>query len=223
MIYTRLFPEDVAGLVFVDTSHPDQTERLKSVITLKPKDQIPLMRALDYLSWTGVTRLLSGMSQGEIPNQPAVVAEAATAYAPSSITAVGAELENLEATLTAGGELRTLGDRPLYVLTAAAPLPQAMLDALAMTPAQEQEFHVLWTELQAEEAAWSSNSQHVLVPEAMHYIQFDAPEKVVTGVDWVVDHVRAAESPQSEPAQTEPAHSEPAQSELRGVTESEGR
>lgn len=193
MIYTRLFPTDVAGLVFVDTSHPDQMERLKPVMSLTPADQIPVMRAMDYLSWTGITRLLSGMSQGEVPNQPAVVAEAGTAWMPYSISAVGAELENLEATLSAGGELRTLGDRPLYVLTAAAPLPQAMRDMLSMTPAQEEEFHVLWTELQADEAAWSSNSRHVQVPEAMHYIQFDAPDKVVAGVAWVVEQVRAGQ------------------------------
>jgi pimeloyl-ACP methyl ester carboxylesterase len=46
-------------------------------------------------------------------------------------------------------------------------------------------------QLQNEEASWSTRSQHKLVPESGHYIQFEKPDVVIAAVRAVIDSVRA--------------------------------
>jgi hypothetical protein len=48
--------------------------------------------------------------------------------------------------------------------------------------------------MQDEEASWSTNSRHELVPDASHYIQFDRPDLVIAAVKEVVGKVRSASS-----------------------------
>ena len=83
-----------------------------------------------------------------------------------------------------------LGDRPLAVLTAAAPLSPAALAGLKLTAAQGRQRDAIWRALQADRATWSSRSQHRLVPDASHYIQLDRPDVVIASVRSVVDGVR---------------------------------
>jgi len=47
-----------------------------------------------------------------------------------------------------------------------------------------------WMQMQNEEASWSSRSQHQLVPESGHYIQFEKPAVVIAAVRSVIDSVR---------------------------------
>jgi hypothetical protein len=60
-----------------------------------------------------------------------------------------------------------------------------------MNRAQADQFQQLWKTLHEEEASWSTRSQHRLVPDATHYIQFDRPGIVIAAVRSVVDSVRA--------------------------------
>jgi pimeloyl-ACP methyl ester carboxylesterase len=82
MNFTRLYPQDVAGLVFVDASHPDQVGRMTQAAGKKMEAGMGMMKA---------------------------------------------------ATLSAAGQLRQLGDRPIVVLTATKPYPAEMLKAMQMT------------------------------------------------------------------------------------------
>ncbi|MGF6531255.1 hypothetical protein P3T20_002036 [Paraburkholderia sp. GAS206C] len=45
--------------------------------------------------------------------------------------------------------------------------------------------------MQDDEATWSSRSQHQLVYDSSHYIQFHRPDLVINAVLSVVDTVRA--------------------------------
>jgi pimeloyl-ACP methyl ester carboxylesterase len=44
--------------------------------------------------------------------------------------------------------------------------------------------------MQDEEAAWSSRSQHQVIPDAAHYLQFDRPDAVIAAVQSVITTVR---------------------------------
>ena len=54
-----------------------------------------------------------------------------------------------------------------------------------------QAFKREWKAMHDDEASWSSRSQHILVPDASHYIQFFRPDLVIAAVRSVVDSVRA--------------------------------
>ncbi|HXP67050.1 MAG TPA: alpha/beta hydrolase, partial [Steroidobacteraceae bacterium] len=190
MTFTRLYPQDVAGLVFVDASHPDQIDRLNQAIGKTMDPGVGMLRVASALSWTGISRLISSHSDsgGNVPHQAQL---ANNAYISSSIGAALEEGGSLNETLAAAGQLRQLGDRPLVVLTATKPLPAATLKSVQMTPEQGQRMQAAWKLLHDDEASWSHHSRHQLVPEATHYIQFDKPDVVIAAVNEVVGDVRS--------------------------------
>ena len=190
MTFTRLYPQEVAGLVFVDASHPDQIDRLNQAIGKTMDPGVGMLRVASALSWTGITRLISSHSDsdGNVPHQAQL---ANNAYISSSIGAALEEGGSLNETLAAAGQLRQLGDRPLVVLTATKPLPAATLKSVQMTPEQGQRMQAAWKLLHDDEASWSHHSRHQLVPEATHYIQFDKPDVVIAAVNEVVGDVRS--------------------------------
>lgn len=188
MTYTRLYGDDVKGLVFVDASHADQGTKLpppgrKAYV---PMPFVP--RAMSALSWTGVWRLVPGQAA---PGEPAAQAGARQAYMGHSIGGVIAEMDALPAIWAQAGKLRTLGDRPVVVLTSTQPYSPEMLQGLGVTKAEGEGMQARWKALHADIASWSTRSRQELVPDAGHYIQNERPDVVVRAVDEVVKAVRA--------------------------------
>ncbi len=190
MNFTRLYPQDVAGLVFVDASHPDQIGRMTQAAGKKMETGLTLFKVASALSWTGIPRLIAGYSAS--PGIPTQAKLAGDAYASRSLGSALEELESLDATLAAAGQLRQLGDRPIVVLTAMKPYPAAMLKAMQLTTAQGTQMQAVWKDMHNEEASWSHHSRHELVPDATHYIQFDRPDVVIAAVREVVNDVRSS-------------------------------
>jgi pimeloyl-ACP methyl ester carboxylesterase len=58
MVFTRLYPSEVAGLVFVDASHPDQIERRRVAVGKNTRDSVGTLKVGDAVTWTGIDRLL---------------------------------------------------------------------------------------------------------------------------------------------------------------------
>jgi pimeloyl-ACP methyl ester carboxylesterase len=192
MDFTRKYGDQVAGVVFVDASHADQLKRMKAAGINIP-DVPPVMKALVAVTWTGWTRIPSGDSG--VPNMPPAAAAAAKAYMSVSVPAALKEEYAIDTIFAQGGKLRTLGDRPLVVLTATKPLPAENLAQLKMTRADANKLQAVWIALHNDEASWSTRSRHQLVPDATHYIQFDRPDVVIAAVKEVVADVRGESAP----------------------------
>jgi len=188
MNFTRLYPQEVAGLVFVDASYPDQVGRMTQAAGKKMEAGLGVFKVANALSWTGIPRLVAAHTDS--PTIPAQTKLAEDAYISRSLGAALQELESLDAILSAAGQLRQLGDRPIVVLTATKPYPAAILKAMQMTTEQGRRIQTAWKEMHDEEASWSHHSRHELVPDAMHYIQFDRPDVVIAAVREVVNDVR---------------------------------
>lgn len=193
--YTRKFGDQVAGLVFVDGSHPDQNRQLNAA-GLGQLTQVapPAAVLLSKMTWTGWTHLLG--SEGGMKNVPADAAAAAQAYASISMPAVMSEAASMERTLSDVGTFRTLGSRPLIVLTGMQLLPDAALASLRMTRADAEKMRAIWKSLHDDQASWSSHARHQLVDDSGHYIQFDRPDVVIDAVKEAVNDVREQSSVQ---------------------------
>jgi pimeloyl-ACP methyl ester carboxylesterase len=196
MNFTRLYPSYVAGVVFVDASHPDQNKRMAAAGVPGGDGKLPLpYRILARMGWSGLPRILTYALQANAdsgPKMPPAAQAAANAYIGQSVrAAIAGEGENINLTLAEAGKLRTLGDRPLVVLTATEPPPAKMLAAAGLTPAEYAKIQVLWKGLQTDEASWSTHSRRQEVPDSTHYIQFGRPDIVIAATKEVVDAVRA--------------------------------
>jgi pimeloyl-ACP methyl ester carboxylesterase len=175
LLYTKVFGSEVAGLVLVDASHPEQFVRMKERLGMDPPRPGAMEKALKSLSWMGLTRLIIGKADPTAPRPVKII----DAYTPMSFGAAIEEMEADAETFASADDAKSLGSRPLFVLTAGLP------------PAGVPErFGVIWRQLQDEEASWSSVSEHQVVPDSHHDIQLERPERVIAAIRWTVDRVR---------------------------------
>ena len=189
MRFTSLYKAEVAGLVFVDASHPDQVAPMQKITGMSldtpPSSIIPLAEAVAKI---GLVRLVSRSSTS--PNVPPLVNQVEQAYLPQNIGSFLQEVQSSGTAIAAVGNFRQLGDRSLVVLTAMKKHSSDELQNMGMSQNQEMQMQALWNQLQADQATWSTRSRHEIVPDASHYIQFDRPDVVLKAVHEVVITVR---------------------------------
>jgi pimeloyl-ACP methyl ester carboxylesterase len=200
LIHTGAYGDEVAGLVMVDATHPDQLNRFRTIGITPENAGVRVLGIVAALSWTGVVRLAGGGGE-PMPNQSMDASMAQRAWTPRSLGAAIAELRALEDILAAAATVQSLGDRPLVVLTAMRPMTEANREAAGITEEQASRQRDIWLELHREEAAWSTAGRQIVVPDVSHYIQFDRPDLVISSVVEVVNAVRAR-SDSSAPAQS---------------------
>lgn len=170
-LYASRFPEEVKGLVMVDSAHEDY-----SISRL-----MPLYIKLGLLTaFLGIPRLFA----------PFVVAEnpifAADSKYPTAYRAIATSTRYLntvrrewavvdESWRQALGSEKSLGDRPLIVLLATSEHP----------------LFPLARKLQTDLAGRSTAGKLILVERSGHHIQHDRPEVVIAAVREVVEAVRS--------------------------------
>lgn len=190
--YAARYGDEVAGIVFVDASHPEQVARLRAAAGKDLDQQLGIASLGAALAWTGLVRLLD---PSELPsNAPHTIAAPTAAWFPNSLPALVQELRGIDATLAVVATHRRLGDRPIIVLTHGEKNPPEALRAMQVTAAQAERMDAAWQEMQNDMATWSTNSRHEVVAGASHYIQFDQAGMVVRAVQDVVRNVRQREA-----------------------------
>jgi pimeloyl-ACP methyl ester carboxylesterase len=210
-VFTAKFPSEVAGLVLVDSTHPDQREppiMLSSINRLPKLARRSLCVALPIVGRFGVIRLAMRNSPVYVPPQFSSE-ESAAKLAMRNQRVKGVETEAAQGcAATDGGVIQsdkgsgnpevdhaaqsagTLGDRPLIVLTAGQYFrpddPRFVQEVAA--------FHETWVhQLQPELARLSTAGKQVIVENSDHGIPEQAPGAVVTAVREVVTEVRKAQ------------------------------
>jgi len=207
-IYTARFPAEVAGVVLVDSSHPEQRE---PAIMLSPINRIPtfarrlLCGAMPLMGRFGIIRILMRNQPVDVPLQFSSEKSAADrAMRGQRVKAIETEAAQ-GCTATDGGLIHTdrgsgdpevdeaartagnLGDRPLVVLTAGQywkPDDQTAAREIA-------QFHEVWVhKLQPELARLSTDGKQIIVENSDHGIPEAAPGAVANAVQDVVNELR---------------------------------
>lgn len=192
MTFTHQYPSAVRGIVLVDGSHPDQFAQFRDVTGKSLVPSAIAARVGAALSWTGLVRALPHTSSPA--SWPSVVDSIAPAFLPISLHALAGEVRAVTSSLAVAGTTRSLGDRPLVVLTAMRPHTPAERAAMAVTVAESERMQTVWRTLHEDQASWSSAGRHEVVHDASHYIQFDRPDVVIAAVLDVVTAVRFRQS-----------------------------
>jgi pimeloyl-ACP methyl ester carboxylesterase len=177
-LYASLYRNDVAGIVLVDSSHPDQTKRLPQAI----KDmEGGWMREAEFFEFTmpfGIPRLL-----GFCASDPAARAAECNFHTAREDVA---EMKWFPESAAQARCTGSLGDLPLAVLSHDPNTPQFDLPADLVKPTND-----AWEKMQEELARLSSKGTQTIATNSGHYIQLDRPDVVVDGVRKIVDAARA--------------------------------
>lgn len=192
--YVGRHGEQVAGLVLVDPSHPEQAERLQKVTNqpVNAQDGLGKIKLASALSGLGIVRLaMRGKGDARVP---AAISAAKEAYGPKSLKGALSEVEGRERSMQQALSAHDFGDRPLLVLTAMAPFKPSEIETMGHTPEVAARIKDNWKQLNAEQAGWSTRGQQRLLDDATHYIQFDRPDAVIGAIHEIVDEVRGAQA-----------------------------
>jgi pimeloyl-ACP methyl ester carboxylesterase len=187
-MFAATFPSDVAGLVFVDGSTPEQTRELPGA---RYTDSAAQQRHRDAAwEWieivTGWSRL-SGACRGEVDaglEQYAALARAG-ACRPSLPASVLAEWDDFWRSADEVRAARCCGDLPIVIVSQDPdrPKPGWSADAIA---AQR-----IWNGLQEGLKALSPHSRRVIARGSGHHVMIDRPEVVVRAIRDVGDAARS--------------------------------
>lgn len=185
--YTGMFPDDVVGLVFIDSSHEEQLERLPAANRTSLEGQIRVLKIAAAIAPFGGVRLFGTLGLGaQLLNfeflEPELRENARAILYWSNLGDLADELGAVPETMEqAKGLARPLRDMPLAVVTAGSDDNPAF---------RREGVREVWFKLQEELAALSTNSKHVVAEKSTHYIQEDEPELVIDAIRWVVEEVR---------------------------------
>jgi hypothetical protein len=164
-VFADQYPEDVAGLVLVDSAHPDMGARLLAALPAEARGEPDSLKAWRrYGAWMST-------SDGK---------------ASSDVEGVDLAVSNEQVRA-----VKPLGDLPLAVISRspnnpvmAAQMPSLPVDVNAGVMQ-------LWQDMQDELAGLSSNSTRLIADHSGHYIHLEEPRLVAEAIRWVVNEYRA--------------------------------
>ncbi|WP_433516497.1 alpha/beta fold hydrolase [Nonomuraea sp. CA-143628] len=186
-LFAAAYPEEMAGAVFIDSSHPSQ-HKLPGYHWWTVR-----YASLRRARWYGLRRLAVqfGIADLDVSWYPQEYADVGVALKLGDRQRRASWWElALRAQIGAQVRCRTgpLGDVPVTVLTCSEAGPDT---ATQKEIAYYREHFRTWYPLQADLAALSTDSKHVVVENAGHYIHHDQPELVVEAILDMVRRVRA--------------------------------
>jgi pimeloyl-ACP methyl ester carboxylesterase len=172
MTFAARFPEEVAGLVLVDSTAAED----KPLSATEPDSYSVSMHASSLFATTsrlGLGRVLAGVNYGELPARYRDDARA-TFATPKAMGGVLEEYLVAGRSTAAAAALRSLGAKPLVVLTATVGTRRG------------------WVQAQNEMAELSTNSAHRFEAGASHVSFVDDPDHAASVVRAIHDVVASA-------------------------------
>jgi pimeloyl-ACP methyl ester carboxylesterase len=176
-LYASTYPEQVAGMVLVDSSHPDQDNRLPAELRSM---QGSWQREAQFLAYTmpfGVPRLLGFCD-------PDPVSRAAECNAHSAREAL-AEMKAFPQSAAEAATTGPFGSLPLAVLSHDPDKPSSELPPDLAKPTNE-----AWEKMQEALARLSTRGTQTIARNSAHYIQIDRPDVVIDAVQAIVTQAR---------------------------------
>ena len=190
-LYAARYPQEVAGLVLVDSAHEDQYRRApREIQELVPQVQEQARQQYEGLKVLIVSGSLD-VAMLPVPLQlPAAAADtfrALVAAGPNHVEALIAEQQAVGAIHAelAAANITSVGDLPLTVLRHGQPMAMP-----GLSPEVNQANEQTWQELQAELAKLSSRGRLIVAEDSGHYVQLERPQLVIDAIGEVVASCR---------------------------------
>jgi len=181
-VYASLYRGEIAGMVLVDASHPDQENRFPPELKGMEGSWQREAEFLEYATPFGIPRLL-----GFCDDQ--ALARAADCNFHTAREGV-AELKAFSTSATQAAATGALGDMPLAVLSHDPDKPSS-----EFSPDLNQSLNQAWDKMQEELSHLSTRGTRAIAKNSAHYIQSDRPDMVINAVRNVLEQARQPQSP----------------------------
>lgn len=185
-LYASLYRDQVAGMVLVDASHPDQENRLPPELKNLEGSGLREEEFLEYTMPFGLPRLI-GLCEDD-PGERAAECNFHTARE------IVAELKAVDESSAQTAATPLLGDMPLVVLSHDPEKPSSEFPPDLAKPVNE-----AWEKMQEEMAHLSTRGTQTIVKNSAHYIQIDQPAAVIDAVHAIVEQVRQSSTAPAAP------------------------
>ena len=180
-LFASLYRSEVAGMVLVDSSHPEQEKRFPQALNDMDKTWVREQEFMTFAMPFGIPRLL-----GFCGSDAKVRAADCNFHSyREGLTELKTFPESAAQAATAG----SLGDLPLAVLSHDPNAPVSDIPADLVKPMND-----AWEQMQDELAHLSTRGTRTIAKNSSHYIQLDRPEVVVEAIRSVVDQARKNQS-----------------------------
>jgi pimeloyl-ACP methyl ester carboxylesterase len=180
-LYASLYRNEVAGMVLVDASHPDQENRFPPELNNMKGSWIREAEFIEFTMPFGIPRLLALCDDD--PEQRAAECNFHTAREQVE------ELKSFSASAAETAATQAFGDMPLAVLSHDPDKPLTDLPADLFKPTNQ-----AWEKMQEELAHLSTRGTQSIAKNSAHYIQIDRPDVVIQAVQAIVVQARSAPS-----------------------------
>jgi pimeloyl-ACP methyl ester carboxylesterase len=194
-VYKAHYPQEVAGLVLVDTSHEDQVQYLppgiKKFMAEAGKSAQSEVKLAPVLIHSGFARLMSSLDGPEALSMEMRKEFRYLQLDPKFVAATASEMSAFDESAAQVRRAGNLGSLPLIVLTAG----KSQSEGLPPTLDQKElaSFQDLWIhDLQVRETHLSTQGRQIVVTESTHMIPMEQPQPVIEAIREVVEKVRTA-------------------------------
>lgn len=186
--YAQSYPQDVVGMVLVDSAQENQFQRFPKEIVAATNQGLEQSRRLELLIATG----LPALNPAQVPLESKLPIAAAETYRalvlanPNHLATARGEIAALERGDTP--PVTTLGNLPLIVLSRGHFDPETMGADISAEIADQ--YEKVWQELQVELTAPSSQGKQIVAAQSGHNIHLEQPQLVISAIQEVLTEAR---------------------------------
>jgi pimeloyl-ACP methyl ester carboxylesterase len=185
--YAREFPSEVAGVVLIDSSSPQQIDELPGFRQSYEQDKHSYARELRWEKlrvWSGWERLMGRCENEPSPELKYLKAQYdAKMCRPAYVGGDDNEFMDFETTCHQAGRLTTFGNVPLLVISRSPAVDEGGAEIS------------IWDGEQGALKSLSPQSWQVIARGAGHAVHHDRPDLVVAEITKLINYLRGRETP----------------------------
>jgi len=182
--FVNQYPQDVAGIILVDSQCPDDKKYLSPELFKMVNQGLP-GGFLKFANTFGLARLMfKGMFPAEKQYKYQNSMMPTLLY--KSASAVLEEQDHMSSIKKEAAKIKSFGNTPLLILTASDP---KRYDSPIKDKELKLEMINAWDKMQKDFLLLSTDSKQILVPDSGHYINQDNPKAVENAINDMVDKI----------------------------------
>jgi pimeloyl-ACP methyl ester carboxylesterase len=185
-LYQQKYPEEVKGLVLVDSTPEEIYSTLPKEYIKKLTMERKMIQIARFLAPFGILRLLKmPVGYSKLPESKKTISNA-VGYNTNAYTTAYKELSSMQQSISQLSSLKS--DKqisiPLYVISRNK-FPQGNMSNDTLQRVQE-----CWSKLQNDIAKSSNKSKHIIAENSGHFIHCDEPDKVIELILEMIDDIK---------------------------------